>query len=163
MKGGEFMKNKIGVFLFVGLIFSFGFVYASDTNGMMQVSANVLETSIGIDVPDMVSFGDIASGYLSDRRDIEIDNIGTVDLRVTPQLEVNTSEESEEVFKNIAFRAVLDDPLIKIGTYSLEILKPTLVGGIKTEKVYMYLDLTKYEGDVNSERNANVIFWATEI
>lgn len=138
-------------------------VMAAESNSTMHVSANILEGSVGISVPDSISFGNIAAGYLSNKTDVIINNTGTTNIRITPQISDSTSTNSSEIFANIAFRNILNDPLMKIGNYSLDILKPVIVGNTRSENIYVYLDLTEYNGDVVSLQEADIVFWATEI
>jgi len=164
IKGGEEMKKSL---MLLGLIFGVmlvlgvtGFVYA-DSSDDMVVKANVLETEISISVPDQVSFGNIAPGYTSERQEIEIVNDGTVDVGVSADL-----EEEDDIFENIAFRRVLDDPLTKIDFFEIEIEKPSTVGDENEEDVYMYLDLSDYEGEESGDmmgHNATVIFTAVPL
>lgn len=157
------MKNILSIFLLGVLLFS-AMSLAGEYNATMQVSADVVVSSIGIKVPNSINFGKVSSGYLSNRTDINITNIGTTDIEITPQIQSdNNEEDAVEIFGNLAFRNILDDPLVKIGEYSLEMSRPANVGGNRTQRIYMYLDLLEYKGDVKSIQTAEIVFWVTEI
>jgi len=153
--------KKIVTLLVVGamLVMVLGIVSANgDSNDTMTVKVNVLKSEISISVPSQVIFEDIAKGYLSERQDIDIDNTGTVDITVTP--EVN---DTEGIFDYLVFQEVLSDPMINIRYFSLDIDKPSTIGGTKTEGIYLYLDLTEYDGEIDMDmvdHESTVVFWA---
>ncbi|MDD2444638.1 MAG: hypothetical protein PHX15_02740 [Candidatus Nanoarchaeia archaeon] len=158
------MKNKyfFGLLLLSVFLIS-SFVSSQEANATMKVRANILESNIGISVPNLIIMGDMSPGYLSERQDLNITNTGTVDLMITPELDENYEED---IFTHLSFKNILDDPLTKIGDYSLELLKPNTVGNTRSERVYMYLDLTDYSGELNqtlTDHEANVVFWATAL
>ena len=156
------MKNKI-IGLFVLSIFllaiSFGTALES-TSDEMTVKANILQSEIGVSVPSEMLFQDITSGYISERKDLNIENIGTVDIEITPQL---SETYVEGIFDNLVFHEVLSDPMTKIRFFSFDIEKPSTVGGVRTSNLYMYLDLQEYSGDIGTNmlnHETKVIFWA---
>ncbi len=156
------MKIKNIGLIMIGILFCSNFILAANENPVMHVSADILESTIGITIPNSIEIGSIASGYLSNRTDLDIKNIGTVDVVVSPEVvfdEANTG--AYEIFTNLAFKNILSDTLKTIGEYSLTISKPSEVGGTRTERVYMYLDLINYSGNVQSFQEADVIFWVT--
>lgn len=164
LKGGRKMKNKIFIFMILGMfIFSIAFSSAlGNTNDNMTVKATILQSEISISVPNEILFQDITAGYLSERKDLDIDNTGTVDIEVTPQLPNYTGN----IFDKLAFHEVLSDPLTQIEFFSFEIEKPSTVGGTRTAGIYMYLDLENYNEDIESEmldHEAEVVFWAVPI
>lgn len=133
----------------------------AEDEDIMIVQADVLASSVGIDVPDSVEFGDIAKGYKSDRQDLDIENTGTTDISVIPLLDENYGDE---IFEYISFsETAADDGLTKIGSFQFSIEKPNNIGGTKEERIYMYLDLEEFEGEISSDlpgHNTNVTFWA---
>lgn len=132
----------------------------SKADDVMVVEADVLETTTGIDVPSSVEFGEITKGYISDQQDVNIENTGTTDITVIPELDEGYTGE---IFEYISFKRVLADDLTKIGSFEFEIEKPSNIGGTRTQGIYMYLDLTEFEDDISSdlmEHNTNVTFWA---
>ncbi len=145
-----------GVLLFVGVA---GFVNA-DSSDDMVVRVNVLESEISISVPDQVSFGNIAAGYVSERQDVDVINDGTVDVSISAEL-----EEDDDIFQNLAFRDILEDPLTSIDFFEIEVLKPNNVGEERDERIYMYLDLSDYDEEVTEMmgHNATVIFTAVPL
>ena len=155
-------KKLLGIIFVFGIFLFAGFVGASDSDEML-VKVNVLETEVSISVPEEVVFGDIAQGYLSERQEIEINNLGTVDVDVSMDLD---ESYTGSIFQNIAFRKVLADPLIYIRYFNFEILKPEMVGGERGEEVYMYLDLTEYEEEITTtmiDHEATVVFTAVPL
>lgn len=158
------MKSKIlllATFMILVSMMVFSSAEGSESE-IMKVKVNFLKPTVGISVPDLVLFGDIAPGYLSERRDLDIVNLGNVDVRVTPELE----DYDGDIFTNLAFKEVLDDPLIKIGNYYLDLPRPTEIGGTRMESVYMYLDLTRFDGNCSEDiigHEANVTFFALSI
>jgi hypothetical protein len=154
--------KKVFLSLMLCLCFFLAFASASSSNETMKVKVDVIKSTIGISVPSLIEYGNIAAGYLSDRKDIDIINLGNVDVRVTPELE----NYSENIFTNLVFKNVLDDPFTQIGDYYIDIERPTVVGETRTESVYMYLDLTSYEEEISQDMDnheANVTFWAVSI
>ena len=155
------MKNKIFIFMILGIfIFSMAFSSALEsTNDNMTVRADILQSEISISVPTEIIFQDITSGYISERKDLDIQNTGTVDIEVTPQLPNYTGE----IFDKLVFQEVLSDPLTQIEFFSFEIERPATVGGTRSMNLYMYLDLENYNEDIESDmldHEAEVVFWA---
>ena len=150
------------LFLLVCLSFAFlGYLEAAEITDSMLVTADVVGDVLGIEVTSEVDFGEISKGSISSRKDINITNTGTVNIRVTPEI---SEDYSGEIFNYLSFQRVLSDPKKKIGNFSVDIDKPSSSGGIRTQKVYMYLDLTDYSGDIMGDledHQAEVIFWAT--
>jgi len=144
------------------LLVSMTGVVCADSSDDMLVKVNVLETEVSISVPDQVSFGNIAPGYLSERRDLDIINDGTVDVSISADLD---ESYDGEIFENLAFRRILDDPLTSIDFFEVEVAKPASVGGERTQNVYAYLDLSDYEEEISimMDHNATVIFTAVPL
>jgi len=152
------MKKKIA-FVFAIMILSLGFISAAPSDTIL-VKTNILAEEISINVPDSVVFQDIAPGYLSEKQDVYILNTGTVDISVSAELDNYIGD----VFTNIGFKKILADDLVNLQYFNLEILKPTVVGGERSEGIYMYLDLTEYTGSTTeNDHNASVIFTAVPL
>jgi hypothetical protein len=135
----------------------------AESEDVMIVEADVLVSSVGIDVPDNVEFGEIAKGYISDRQDLDIKNTGTTDISVIPLLD---ESYSEGIFDYITLSELATGDPIKIGSFEFEIEKPSSIGGTKTQRVYMYLDLTEFEDEITENipgHNTNITFWAIPI
>jgi len=133
----------------------------ADSSATMLVSADIVGDVIGIEVTEAVDFGELSRGSISDRRDINVTNMGTVNIVVTPEL---NEEYSGGIFDYLSFQRVLADPKKKIGNFSISIDKPSSTSGSRTQKLYMYLDLTEYPGAIEGtleDHQAEVIFWAT--
>jgi hypothetical protein len=156
-------KKMMGVMTIMALMFSFSFVVADvgSDDDTMTVKVDVLKSRIGISVPEEVRFHEIAAGYLSEREDLDIENIGTVDIEVSAEL---APGYNGTIFQNLAFRRILTDDLVGINIFDFEILKPNVVGGTRSENVYMYLDLENYSGDDIEDdmldHEADVVFYA---
>lgn len=149
-------KLLVIIFLFV-MVFSMAFTLAAESADLV-VKANVLEKEISISVPEEVIFQDIAPGYVSEKQSLDIENIGTVDVSISADLD---DAYDGDVFTNLAFRRVLTDDLVNIRYFDFEIEKPTVVGGSRTENIYMYIDLTEYEGTTaEQDHTGTVIFTA---
>ncbi len=134
---------------------------SADSSDTMIVSADIFGDVIGIQVTESVDFGELSRGSISDRRDINVTNIGTVNILVTPEL---SDDYSGGIFDYLSFQRVLADPKKKIGNFSISIDKPSSTSGSRTQKLYMYLDLTEYPGAIEGtleDHQAEVIFWAT--
>ncbi len=133
----------------------------AEDDDIMTVEADVFASIVGIDVPSNVEFGEIAKGYRSERQDLDIENTGTTDISVIPALD---EDYNENIFDYISFsETAADDGLTKIGSFEFEIEKPNTIGGTREERIYMYLDLEEFEGEISSdlpEHNTNVTFWA---
>lgn len=142
------------------MVLSIGLISASEDDDSMEVTVNVIETSVGISVPEKVYFQDITKGYISERHDLKISNTGTTDIVVTPLMEENYTGK---IFDNIVFQKVLSDDYTKIKYFDFDVERPTTVGGTNTDNIYMYLDLVDFEDDTTNEpdHTGNVIFWAT--
>lgn len=152
------MKKEIA-FVFVIMLLSAGFVSASASD-TMQVKTNVLEEEISITVPDSVVFQDIAPGYLSEKQDIEITNDGTVDASISVSLDAYEGD----IFTNIGFKRILADTLVNLRYFDFEVMKPSVVGEDRSENIYMYLDLTEYNGNTaEADHSANVVFTAVPL
>lgn len=155
------MKGKFYLFLFGIMLLGSAFVSAQDVSEEMTVKANVLATETGISVPDEVVFRSIAAGYKSERKDLEIKNVGTTDVTIRPEL---SESDNETVFNYLTFKTTVSGDEIKIGLFDFEIEKPDLVGDIEEQQLYMHLDLTNYDGEISEdnsgEQNATVIFTA---
>lgn len=158
------MKSKILFLAFSFVLFSSLLLVSAEESDSetMKVRVNFLKPTVGISVPNLVIYGDIAPGYLSERRDLEIENSGNVDVRITPELD----NYEGDIFTSLVFKNILDAPFTRIGDYFIDISRPSDVGGIRTEKIYMYLDLTSFSGNVSEEKlghEANVTFFALSI
>ncbi len=152
------MKKLIGIFVFCFLIMGIGFVTAQATD-VLTVKTTVLESVVGISVPENVLFQDIAPGYISERQDVEISNDGTVDVSISPELDVGYTG----IFENVGFRSILTDPVSTINNFDFEIVKPTIPGGTREDTIYMYLDLEDYTGNVTGYQETQITFIAVPL
>lgn len=158
------MKNKL-IFLIITLFcFNFFNLVSAETNaGSMGVNTDVQAETISIEVNSSLDFGTIAKGYKTDEQKIEIINKGNVGINVVPRLD---SSYNGGIFNYLYFQRILSDPLKQIGSFNISVSKPSTLGGIEKQTMYILLDLTSYSGEVSStlnDHNTNVIFWATKV
>ena len=160
----------------VTLAFNSGSVNADEgMNATMTVEVDLVgfnATSAGgisIWVPDEIDLGQVTKTKLtSSEKGIWINNTGTVDIRVTPELK----DSDEEIFKYLYFRkqqstSTNNTDLIifkKIGDYHLDINKPGTGKKYRAEHCYMQLNLTDFDGEIREDvnnYNTEITFLAT--
>jgi hypothetical protein len=175
------LSKKVFIFFtvfLISLIFvfsSFDFVNAdSDANDTMIVEVNLIGfgnasevPEIAIEVPDYVFLGNVTKENPVSEENITISNIGRVNTTITPQL----TDPDEVIFKWLFFRnyktstAHPDEAIPKkIGTYSVSIDKPATGSTLRSKKIYISLDLTDFDGNINEDiigHSAEVTFFAT--
>jgi hypothetical protein len=151
-------KETLWFFLTVMSIFLVSFTTAESAS--MTVRANILADTISIEVPDSIFLGNVTSGFSTDYQKVDINNTGTTNVRITPRLE----NSSEEIFNYTYFARRTTEDFVKIGDFSLNISKPSSLGGKRSDYCYIKLDLTNYGSRINQnllDYRTNVIFWAT--
>lgn len=149
-KRGKLKKAEV-IVLLVSLIFLAGLVFIkADDNTVIE--ANFLgygEEIISIQVPDHINLGEVnKDDPLSSEKIIRINNTGTRNLRIIPELAFN----SPEVFNYTYFRkqkttSTNDSSLTafhKIGEYNINISKDDY------ETFYISLNLTDFKGNLSS-------------
>jgi len=152
--------KKLYAFAFAFLILGMGFASAASTD-TLKVKTNVLAEEVSISVPDEIVFQDIAPGYISEKQEMSVVNMGTVDVSVSAELD---ALYEGDIFTNLGFKRVLADELTNIRYFDFEVMKPTTVGGEKSEGIYMYLDLVDYSGDTaEADHSADIIFTAVPL
>jgi len=145
------MSMRYGIFI-IGIVISFLVLSSySSASDVMVLEASIfkLESNISIvsiQVPDHISFGNVIQGSKSNELKIYVNNTGTVDLSVTPNL-VNLSEE---IFNYTYFRSRKTSngtavPFTRIGEFSFDISESN------DEYFYMTLDLTNYSETIDSD------------
>ncbi|MEJ2267828.1 MAG: hypothetical protein P8X70_02005 [Nanoarchaeota archaeon] len=161
------MNNKKCAVLFVfGLILA-GSIFLVSADEFMNVEARFegfgAET-IQINVPDYIFLGNITlqdPSYETKYGDVYVENTGTEDVIVTPELLPN----AEEVFEYISFRNhktenETDVPFTGINDWNIS------VDSQETEKFYISLDLSDFEGTLESDEvtlNTTIKFVAMAI
>lgn len=148
------MKREIAFAIFLMLVFYACYAFAAQ-NETMFVEANILAESIpqdliSIEVPDYIFLGDVNEHDSSDKAKIYVNNTGTVDVTITPQL----ADPNDEIFQNLYFQnrqTGNNSRVYQIGQYSFDILKPSSAGGKRSEYFYMWLDLTDYPDDITED------------
>jgi len=135
-----------------------GFVGAEATD-TLTVKTTVLESIVSLSVPENILFQDIASGYLSERQDVEVANDGTVDISISPEL----SSGYTGIFEDLGFRGILTDPISTINNFDFEIMRPTIPGETREDTIYMYLNLEDYTGNVTGYQETQITFIAVPL
>lgn len=172
------MKNILINIFFVFLMVLFSntylvFGYSNDST-TLQVDLVGFNSSsneeIGIEVPDRIDLGELTNtGKSSDEVGVYINNTGTKNIRVTPQL----ADNDEEIFKYLFFRdqkttSTNNTDLItfkQIGNYYLDIDKPLTGKTFRAGHCYLVLNLTEFSGRISEDvydYSSEVIFIATE-
>lgn len=152
--------NK-AILLALVLTFSISFVLAEERM-TVEIDIQIPQDEVRIEVPDYVDLGEINWTYQSksQRSDqIYVNNTGTVNVTVTPELDGN-----DEIFENLYFTKRLSGQYYnwtKIGDWSLDIERPS--GSYRSDYFYMILDLTDFNGEINETiigHTADVVFVA---
>jgi hypothetical protein len=158
------MKRKEAwIFGILFIIIFINFASAETNAGSMIVNTDVQAETISIEVNSSIDFGTIAKGYKSSEQKIEVINKGNVEINITPKLD---TAYTGEIFKYLYFQRIKNDPLKKIGEFSISIDKPSELGETEKETMYVLLDLKNYAESINSamtDHNTKVIFWATKV
>ena len=128
----------VGILLFVLLV---TLVYAGTTT---TFQTNVLQQVVQISVPDLVTLDDATPGYVTSEDSFLINNTGTVDVTVTPSL-VNSSDS---IYKYLYFRESSGSSK-QIGSFSMNISKPTNFPGVNSKTFYYKLDLRNFNGTLS--------------
>lgn len=119
--------------------------------------------TVSIEVPSFIDLGSIDENGFSEEIKIYINNTGTSDIKVTPEL----VDQNEDVFSYLFFREyktsggsnVLQK---RIGEFSFNISAPT--SGSRSKYIYMQLDLSDADLELDSDligHNSDVRFIAT--
>jgi len=143
-KEGAFLIFTIFLAVFV---FQFSVVFG-EQNDTMILAADILPyvtnvTTVSIEVPDYVFFGNLTKGGFSEEIKVTVNNTGTVNVIVTPEL----TNSSEKIFNNTYFRTRKTSggiavPFTKLGDFNFRINKSD------SEYFYISLDLTNYTEDI---------------
>lgn len=163
MKRMNLVLFSIFVLLIVFIIYSVSAVQ-NDTQ-VMTVEADVLAGPgqiVKIQVPDYLFLGDVRKGEESNESKVIINNTGNVDVIVKPEL-INPNDE---IFENLQLRKRKtgnSSTSYPIGEFTINVTKPASEGGVNDEYFYIRLDLTNYDGDIDSDqigRQADIRFIA---
>jgi len=152
-------KAEVFAFIFLGLVlFSSSQAFSVDIyNDTLIVKVNLLEQVASVDVTPSIHFGNLTKGYSTNDSKIDINNTGTADITVTPLL----NNASEKIFKNLYFQRRVSDPYKKIGSFSMNLSKPSSIGGSNEDYCYVKLDLTNYSYTISSDSlnyQTNIVF-----
>lgn len=121
---------------------------------------------VSIEVPEYIDFGTVEKDDpLSSELKVYINNTGTIDITVSPEL----ANPLENIFNYLFFRtlkssSVNPDLTIfkQIGTYGLDIDAPSS-GGVRSKYCYVQLNLTDAADSIDEDlsgHEAEVVFWA---
>lgn len=139
-------KKEAGIIVFLVILISFlAFVFAEDSD-TITLETNVLtglpvsnESMIQIEVPDYLFIGNVSVGDLSDETNITINNNSTVKIKVISEL-VNSSDK---IFSHLILKEY-GGKYKGVDDFSMNITG-------KTKKVYMKLNLTDFEEDLEND------------
>jgi len=159
------MKKVISLLTVLLTTILFSYPVLAEQNETMTVEVNIIaefipEDIISIEVPDYVFLGSVNEGDSTDNAKIYVNNSGTVDITITPQL----ANPNDEIFQNLYFKNTLAGNKSKIGDYSFNIAKPSTLGGKRAEYMYMWLDLATYNKDITQDligEKTDILFIAT--
>lgn len=142
------MKNKLFTVMALGILFSsVGLISAAPIEETSTVVVSIYPQEISISVPDEIVFPDIAPGYMSPEVGFDIINDGTEDITIVGMIDVGDDLITTD---RLFFKENLVDNLTMSELFEFDILKPTLVGGSRTEKIFAVLDLTDLETDISA-------------
>ncbi len=155
----------------LAVLLFFGIFASAAYSATMKVEADIYrapvdDDTVRISVPDIVDLGSVTLYDQSEEVRLWINNTGTVDVIVTPQL----ADEQDEIFSNLYFRPQktsngTDVEHRRIGDFFFEARKPTGSSSSNPEDIYMILDLRNFTGiltrDLIDER-ADIYFVAVE-
>src|SRR3989344_2575665 len=158
------MKKSLAVTFFVFFVLVVN-VVGSDSETMV-VEANIYdyitpEPVVSIEVPDYIFLGDVTVGHATNKTKIYVNNTGTVNVTITPQLK----DPSEDIFSYLYFERRVADSWEQIGDFSFGINAST-TGGKKSDYFYMELDLTDFKGTMDGDmlnHKVNVVFNAMSV
>lgn len=117
---------------------------ASETT--LDVKANVIGDTVRFSISDAVDLGDISRGFASNPVRINITNSGNTDISISAQ-----KIEGDDLFENIYLSKRLsgdDKDFRKADDFAVSILRPSVLGGERSDYFYMKLDLSDYAGSI---------------
>lgn len=155
------MKEKIfSVFAICIALLGVGLVSAADTENS-DIITNVYPSVISINVPDEILMPNMAPGYNSGDVGFDVINVGTQDISISAEVD---ALYTGDIYTNLFFKENLVDNVSSIESFNFDLLKPTLVGGNRTEKIFVSLDLTEYDFELITDQlvnyTAEVVFTA---
>ncbi len=118
-------------------------ISAGDT---VVFEANIFQSVVRVSVPDSIFLGDVAPGYATPEGSFLINNTGTTDIKVVPGLVDN----SENLFRYLKFKET-GGALTKIGSFEINVSKPSAFSGSNTKTIRYKLDLQDFEGNINRD------------
>ncbi len=134
---------------------------AAEQSERMIVDANVLAPVVRVQVPEMVSFGRVSPGFVSERVKIVVNNTGTTAVQFIPRLETQ-----DKIFSNLILARRTTEEFKPIGTFKMNIPRPRAIGQSEDDYFYAQLDLRQYTDSIPQNipnHRATVVFWATAV
>ncbi|MEK6915802.1 MAG: hypothetical protein AABW89_04655 [Nanoarchaeota archaeon] len=165
------MKKILYLVLAFLLVFLMLFYLSSALTDTMTVETNIFANSNGsgnstirVEVPDYLFFGNISNFGLSEELRVYVNNTGNVDIIVTPDL-IN---RSETIFSNLYLRKFLTSNgtavnFTRIGNFSFNINRPASGRTFNDEYFYIRLDLRNNTLNITNNiigHRTNVKFFA---
>ena len=144
----KYVLSIIGILLVVSIL---GFAIAGE---MSTFSADIyprdgsVNPSVGIQVPDNVYLGNVTIGGSSVEIRVYVNNTGTANIRVTPQLNASDTIMSNLYLRK--FQTGVQSNYSKIGSFSFNVAKPSSGASFNDEYFYVILNLTNYSGNIGS-------------
>ncbi len=134
------------------------FVGAEHSN-RMTVEADVLAPIVRVQVPDLVSFGNVTPGFVSQRQKIIVNNTGTTAVEITPELLA-----PDPIFSRLVVARRTTEQFQPIGSFKMTIARPRALGGSEDDFFYAKLDLSTYPlsavPEDKRDHRATVVVWA---
>ena len=139
------MKNRLFTIMIVGLFFaSLGMISAAPQETSTAI-VSIYPQEISISVPDIIYFPDVAPGYIAPDTSFDIINDGTEDISISGTIAVGDNVITAD---RLLLKKNIVDNYTASELFSFEILKPTLVGTTRTERIFATFDLTDFVGDI---------------
>jgi hypothetical protein len=154
------MKRVVAIFFFIFLISAsiipFGNAATSYTsNDKLTIGANINSPILMISVnEDYLNLGNITPGYITNSKQFNVINEGTADVTIQPQV-----DSPDGIFSNLFFATSNSSTYKKIGDFTGNISKSSILGGTNQEDFWVKLDLKNYNGSVTGNLSTDITFF----
>jgi hypothetical protein len=136
------------------------FILFASANNTFEVEADIVASDeyLEIEVDPYIYFGQISKGEKSGEITVHVNNTGTVDIGIVPELPTGYSG----IFEYLTVREQKSDVNgVKnisrdIGEFSMNISKPASGQSVREEQFYITLDLTDYTDPIYANSNEKV-------
>tara|TARA_Y100000310_G_C20647268_1_gene797353 strand:- start:950 stop:1423 length:474 start_codon:yes stop_codon:yes gene_type:complete len=136
--------------LFLGILILLVVAVGADDE-ILQVEVDIFVPGdiVSIEMDNFVDLGNVTLGFdeVSERVRVNINNTGTVNVTVTPDL----VDKSDAILQHLYFARRTTVPYSQIGLWDLDIERPNDFPGEEEEYFYMRLDLTEFTGDLEND------------